>query len=178
MVGPSANLLAYLRPEAVEVFFHGRSWALTPRTASEWIGAIAFDMNRLGGVFPGQVHQEDLEEMYHISLEQDWGQTWFTCAQQALGAAGGRDWWWTLNLCRKALGGWIYLNGALVLEGVRAHDIALPDWLDAAYVLLSRHREESDRIKLDLELGMRPQGVKVQQSSAQKRAMLQAFAAD
>jgi hypothetical protein len=179
VVAPSVNLLALLRPEAVSVHFHGRIWALTPRTAAEWIGAVALDLKNLTGVFPGQIQDEDIQEMFDIGLrEPDVEQAWFTCAQEVLGAAGGRDWWWTWNLTRLALGSWIYVNGGLMLAGVQAHNTLLPDWLDAAYVLISRGRDEPGQTKLDLELNMRPRGVKVKQNPAQTRAMMEAFAAD
>lgn len=178
MVVPSVNLLAYLRPESITVNFHDRHWPLQGRTASDWLGAIAQDFTTLAGVFPGLIAEADLDDMYELALGADVADRWFECAQQALGWAGGRDWWWTVNLAKMCLGGWIFINGKLIRQGVRADEIRLPDWLDAAYSLLYEGRDETERSKLDIELSMRPVGIKVKQSGQAKRKMLEAFAAD
>lgn len=178
MAAPSVNLLAYLRPEAITVNFHERLWPLQATTAFDWLGALAHDFSTLAGVFPGLIADDQLDDMFHMSLREDLGQPWFECAQQVLGWAGGRDWWWTLNLAKMCLGGWIFINGKLLREGVNASTCTLPDWLDAAYTLLYEGRDENERMKLDLELSMRPVGVKMKQSGEAKRKMLEAFAAD
>lgn len=178
MAAPSVNLLAYLRPETITVSFHDHLWPLQATSASDWLGAIAFDVTTLAGVFPGLIADEQLEDMFRMSLEADLSGKWFECAQQVLGWAGGRDWWWTLNLAKVCLGGWIFINGKLLRQGVSASTSTFPDWLDAAYTLLYESRDETDRMKLDLELSMRPAGVRVKQSAQAKRKMLEAFAAD
>lgn len=103
---------------------------------------------------------------------------WLNAARVAVGRGGGRDWWWTVNLVRKSLGGWPYINGKLLLAGVSAHHTPFPDWLDACYMLLWGNGDEGGRTKLDLELSLPPAGVGIRQSRAAKEKMLADFAAD
>lgn len=103
---------------------------------------------------------------------------WLNAARVAVGRGGGRDWWWSVNLARKALGGWQYINGKLLLAGVSARDMPLPDWLDACYMLLWGNCDEKGQIKLDLELTLPPAGVAIRQSKAAKEKMLADFAAE
>lgn len=117
--------------------------------------------------------------MYQLSLSrEDVARRWLNAGRVAVGRAGGRDWWWTVNLIRKALGGWSYINGKLLLSGVDSRRLPLPDWLDACYMMLWQSADEKERIRLDTELSMPPRGVAVRQSKAAKQRMLQDFAAD
>lgn len=103
---------------------------------------------------------------------------WLNAARVAVGRGGGRDWWWSLNLIRKALSGWPYINGKLLLSGLSARQLPLSDWLDACYMLLWSGCDEQGRIKLDLELSMPPAGIAIRQTRAAKEKMLADFAAD
>lgn len=117
--------------------------------------------------------------MHHLALsDPDIERRWLNAARVAVGRASGRDWWWTVNLCRKAIGGWAYINGSLLLAGVSARTMPFGDWLDACYMLLWRGGDENARVKLDIELSVPPAGVVVRQSKQQKEQMLAAFAAD
>lgn len=117
--------------------------------------------------------------MYHLAMsDPDIDRRWRNAARVAVGRGGGRDWWWCVNLIRKSLGGWAYVNGRLLLSGVNAHHLPFPDWLDACYMLLWSGCDEKERIALDLELSLPPAGEAVRQSAAAKRKMLADFAAD
>jgi len=117
--------------------------------------------------------------MYHLAVsDPDIERRWLNAARVAVGRGGGRDWWWTVNLIKKALGGWAYVNGRLLLSGVRSWDVPLPDWLDACYMLLWSNLDEKERLKLDLELSLPPAGVALRQSKTAKLKMLADFAAD
>ena len=117
--------------------------------------------------------------MYQLSLSgEDFERRWLNAARVAVGRAGGRDWWWTVNLIRKSLEGWPYLNGRLLLQGVDSRRLPLPDWLDACYMTLWSNADEKERIRLDTQLSMPPAGIAVRQSKAAKRKMLADFAAD
>lgn len=122
---------------------------------------------------------DDAEAMHELSLlHNDADSRWQHAARAAIGRAGGRDWWWTVNLCRKALSGWPYINGRLLLDGVNAHLSRFPDWLDATYMLLWGNADETGRMKLDLELSLPPKGVPIAQTAQQKRKMMEDFASD
>jgi hypothetical protein len=157
----------------------GNSFTLTATTAAQWLGALAMDLDGMQGIVPGLIDDEDLDLMWTLAQQNpDIQERWTNAARTALGRAGGRDWWWTHNLCRKALGTWIYTNGLLLRQNVDYHRMRFPDWLDACYTLYWQGADEETRIKLDLELSMRPRGVAVRQSPAQARQMAMDFAAD
>ncbi len=140
---------------------------------------MGFDLDRLAGVFPGSIGDDDVDAMYHLALsDPDIERRWLNAARVGVGRGSGRDWWWSVNLVRRALSGWPYINGKLLLSGVDAHRLPFPDWLDACYMLLWSGCDENGRIKLDLELSMPPAGVALRQSKAQKERMLADFAAD
>lgn len=173
------DLFAQVRPARVSVTCHERSWALDLDTADHWLGAVGFDMDSLAGVFPGSIGDDDVDAMYHLALsDPDIDRRWRNAARVAVGRGSGRDWWWSVNLIRRALSGWPYINGKLLLSGVSARHMSLPDWLDACYMLLWGNCDEKERIKLDLELSMPPAGVALRQSKEAKVRMAESFAAD
>jgi hypothetical protein len=177
--GPSVDLLAQLRPSEVKVNVAGHPFVLQATSASQWLGALAVDLDDLCGVMPGLICDDDLELMYEImQTHADHGERWRNAARTALGRAAGRDWWWALNLSRKALQSWMYVNGILLRQNVSASQIGFPDWLDACYTMLWQNATEEDRLKLDLSLSVRPAGIGVRQSSAAIRKMSLDFAAD
>ncbi len=175
----SADVFDHVRPARVTVTCHGRGWTLPLDCAYRWLGAVGFDLENLSGVFPGSIGDDDVDAMYHLALsDPDIKRRWVNAARVAVGRASGRDWWWTVNLCRKVISGWAYINGCLLLSGVSARNMTFGDWLDACYMLLWRPGDENARIKLDIELSVPPSGVVVRQTKQQKQQMLAAFAAD
>lgn len=172
------DILATLRPETVTVTCFGKPWTLKHGNAASWIGACGWDLESLAGVFPGGISDDAIEQMWPHFADVDASRRWTNTARVALGRACGRDWWWGLNLIRKTLDAWSYINGALLLRGVDATTMSLPSWLDATYMLLWQGCDEEGRMKLDLDLSLPPAGVAVKQTSTAKRRMLEAFAAD
>lgn len=179
MVAPSADILALLRPPEVVVAVGGRPFTLTATTASQWLGAIALDMDGLAGIMPGLIEDQDLPAMLALmDAHENIEDRWLYAARTALGRAGGRDWWWTLNLCRRSLNSWMYINGILLRQNVDAKKLGLPDWLDACYSMLWQASDEEQQTKLDLELSLPPRGVAIGRSRDRVKADLAAFAAD
>lgn len=176
MRGQSVNLLAWLRPEQVHVSYAGRSWELEATCAADWIGAIIFDTDSLAGVFPGLIRDDDVEAMSTLLQDPENLPGLQETARSVVQAAGGRDWWWTVNLIKRVIGQWIYVNGILVRQGVRADGIGLPDWLDACYTWLWERSDENERVALDAELSWAPKGVR--HSKRQIEQMVADFAAD
>jgi len=177
--GHGVDVFQQIRPDRVYVGCFGFQWELYPDTAYQWLGVVAADMEQLSGVLPGAIVDDQCEAMLEASLRfDDCEDRWVNAARVALGRAGGRDWWWVLNLSRRCLQGWPYVNGRLLRESVNARTLPYPDWLDAAYMLLWDGQDEKGRVLLDLELNRMPAGVAVKRSPEQVRAMAAAFAAD
>ena len=174
-----ADVFSQVRPARVAVSALGRHWELHLDSAYQWVGAMGWDLDTLAGVFPGSIDDDDVDSMHYLAVsDPDVERRWLNAARVAVGRGGGRDWWWSVNLVRKVLGGWAYVNGKLLLSGVSARDMPLPDWLDACYMLLWGNSDEKGQMKLDLELSLPPAGVGIRQSKADKQKMLAAFAAD
>ena len=174
-----ADVFDLVRPASVTVTCCGDLWPIELVGAYAWIGAVGFDVEGLSGIIPGAVSKDHVEFMYHLSLSsEDFERRWLNAARVAVGRAGGRDWWWCVNLIRRALQGWSFVNGRLLLSGVDSRRLSLPDWLDACYMLLWTNSDEKERIKLDTMLNMPPRGVAVRQSAASRKKMLEDFASD
>lgn len=176
---PHADVFAHVRPSRVSVTCLQREWTLHLDSAYQWLGAMGWDLDTLAGVFPGAIGDDDVDAMRDLALPcPDADRRWLNAARVAVGRGGGRDWWWSVNLARKALGAWPYINGKLLLSGVDSHHLPFPDWLDACYMLLWGNSDETGQIKLDLELTLPPAGTAIRQSKAAKEKMLADFAAD
>jgi hypothetical protein len=177
--GRSVDVLSRLRPERVRVTCFDIEWDLYPDCAYDWLGLVGADMETLAGVFPGGVCDDQCEAMLAVSHSfDDRDDRWANAARVALGRAGGRDWWWVLNLSRRCLQGWQYVNGRLLREGINARTVLFPDWLDAAYMMLWDGQDDKGRTLFDIELNRIPAGVAVRRDFTQIQAMAQAFAAD
>lgn len=173
----SADIFHYARPVTVSVTVAGRVWQLREASARDWIGAVSWDLKLLSGVVPGMLRDDDLEDMADVMLQHpDVGQRWMYAARVALGRGSGRDWWWSLNLIERSVKAWPYINGMLMLRGVRADTMPLPEWLDAAYMLLRENADEAGRKALDMELQLPPMGVAAPKAAVDK--MLADFASD
>lgn len=152
-----------------------RAWTLRLSTAEQWFGAAGYDIEDLAGIFPGGLLDRDLDAMWEFALAnpRDAQRRWRNTARVALGRAAGRDWWWALNLIKRCLGSWMYINGHMLLRGVDAAALPLATYLDAVYMAMWEPSKEEDRAKLDIELSMPPPDVPYRVS----RQALEDFAA-
>lgn len=175
-----ADVLAATRPSQVVVTCFAQTWHITLDRAAEWVGAIGYDLEGLSGVFPGGISEDELDRMWDAGREDpdDAQRRWRNAARVSVQRGSGRDWWWTVNLIRKVLGIWPYINGQLLLAGVDAEKLNFASWCDATFMLLWTNQDEEGRTRLDLELSMRPQGVGLRMSGTAKKKMLEGFAAD
>lgn len=176
--GQGLNAFEHHRPGTVSVTAFGARWDLCGRSAFDWLGAAAMDLDGLYGIFPGLVADDHLDDLFELSFQGGFDKRCTLTARAAYGRAAGKDWWWALNLTRKILAAWPHVNGTMVRQGVKVKETEFADYCDAVYSLLWFNGKEEDRLKLDLELSTPPAGVRVRQSSAAKKAMLAAFAAD
>lgn len=176
---PAVDVLAALRPDEVAVTCFGRSWRLDLGSAGQWLGAIGCDVETLTGVLPGSVGDSDIEQMWMLTkTDPNPDRRCLNAARAAVGRGAGRDWWWAVNLSKRIVQGWPYINGQMLLSGIHAYTTSFPDYLDAVYMLLWRNGDDEARRKFDLELQLPPMGVAVRQTRRQKIDMAEAFAAD
>jgi hypothetical protein len=163
---------------AVEVSAFGRVWKLPHAPALVWINSVRGEDNTFPYVFPGMVKRGDAWDMFDNWMTvEDADRRCANAARKALQYASGREWWWTHNLINEAVSSWNGVNGKLVRQGVRASDESLPDWLDAAFTLMSEVMSEDDRATFHGRLILPPKNIKIAQSNASTRAALMAFAA-
>lgn len=140
----------------------GRAWTIEEMPAFVWIGAFRDDPDHLAGIFPGLVDDEGVDHMLSLWLEfGDASQRCELAARRLLGRAAGMDWVWAWNLMRLCLRGWLFVNGMLLRQSVRATELPLNDWLMAAYTLIYESKDEAGRVALEAELSTPPRGVRL-----------------
>lgn len=156
-----------------------RFWRIPAAPASTWLRAYDEDPDTLLGLFPGLIALDDAEDMLarlqRIPGSEDRCQR---AARALLQRGAGMDWVIAWNLMRIVRGTWLWINGALVRQGVRAGTDTLADWLDAAYTLIYESRDQQGRLALETELTMPPRGEHLAVSAAAQRRAAMAFAAD
>jgi len=81
-------------------------------------------------------------------------------SRAALGRASGREWHRAANLIHECAGGWPFINGQLVREGVRADEERLDDWLDAAYTMIRDGMDTKARDAFEARLDMVPKNAR------------------
>lgn len=157
----------------------GRDWEIPGVSASEWIKALRVDDEHLAGVFPGLVEDSGVDQMLGLWLEFDDAD--LRCelaARRLLGRAAGIDWIWAWNLMQLCLRGWLFINGMLLRQSVRASEMSLSDWLAAAYTLIYESKDEAGRVALETELMTPPRGVRLVIPAAVQHRAAMAFALD
>lgn len=147
--------------------------------ASVWIHALRDDPDHLSGIFPGLVSDESVDHL--LSLWPNFDDADIRCelaARRLLARAAGMDWVWAWNLMRLCLRGWVYINGMLLRQSVRASELTLSDWLMAAYTLIYESKDEAGRVSLETELMVPPRGVRLIIPAAVQHQGAMAFALD
>lgn len=155
----------------------GKSWNLPGRSALVWINMCHGEDNTFPDVFPGMISHKDAWEMWEAwKTFDDMERRSVNAARVALGKASGREWWWTHNLINEVVDSWTSINGILVREGVRAEKERLPNWLDAAYILVCERSSEEERIAFRARLNLPPKNVGMLLSNTATRKALLDFA--
>lgn len=165
--------------DRIHVTAFGRGWFLRRAVASEWVAACSGP--ELAGVFPGLVRDGDIPAIWESMLGvPDFDRRCANVARVALAQGSGREWWWAYNMITEAKAAWVHLNGELILHGVNADTTNLPDWLDAAYVQMSKllAGDKEAQTRFNNRLGRVPTGVKGVRPKMSSRSDLQAFARD
>lgn len=157
----------------------GTHWLIQAVPASAWLQGLHGDPDGLAGIFPGLCVDDGVDLMLGVWLEfGDADQRCVIAARRLLGRAAGMDWVWAWNLMRLCLRGWVYVNGVLLRQGVRASEMSLSDWLMAAYTLIYEGRDEAGRVALESELSTPPRGVRLVIPAAVQHQGALAFALD
>ncbi len=156
-----------------------RSWLIPAVPASVWLAAFDEAPETLTGLFPGLLDPDDLDDMLYRLIEiPDSQQRCQRAARKLLQYETRMEWVIAWNLMRICRGVWLWINGALLRQGVNSDELTLPDWLHAAYTLIYEGKDEKGRIAFESELMMAPRGEHVQVSVRAQRRAAMAFAAD
>jgi len=145
------DVVAALRPAAVEVELDGYSYEIPPLAADVWIEAVV--SNDAFAILPGLLCPEDeddiLGRLADDGLELDEIRT---VARHALGAASGRDWWEAQHLILGAANAWDSFGGALLLRGVDLTSLSIAAFCSMVYSLATRDMDKGDRLKFDMDI--------------------------
>lgn len=133
----------------------------------------------MASIFPGMIRNSDAEQMFRLWLDNpdDAKRRCILTARKALERAGRREWHWALNLIKEIEGSWTHLNGALILQGVYADRLSLPDYLDAAYIQFLKLLGENETKAFETRLRKIPGGMMVRPKFSTRDDLL-AFAKD
>lgn len=156
-----------------------RHWRIPAAPASTWIDAFRAGQETLAGLFPGMIADTDLDAMLERLVDIPGSE--LRCkraARMMLQRETRMEWVVAWNLLKICAGMWLWVNGALLKQGVNSHNVTLGDWLHAAYVLLYESKDEKGRVAFESELMQAPRGEHVAVSAAQQRRSALAFAAD
>lgn len=124
----ASDLLAHLRPCAIDIPFDGAIHTINAMDAVEWIALIDADRVDLYDIFPTLAGQQAIEHVEDALWEGRADQEAVKRAGlMAIGAAGDRDWWVVLNLIHAAKGAWefVHVNNAA--------GMSLAGWLDEVW---------------------------------------------
>lgn len=144
---------ASLGPLAVTISIGGHRFEVQPQPAAVWLDVLldpeltGSDGGRAGvpvtaisdailasaigpsamsdlmmGVVLGQLEYADID----------------SAAQDLLTELAGRPWYQAINLCLMASASWAVVGASMILAGIRATEVSLSAWLDAAYLTAIR----------------------------------------
>lgn len=156
-----------------------RHWRIPVVPAVAWLNAFSVDQDGLTGLFPGLISETDLDDMLDRLIAIPGSEV--RCkraARMMLQRETRLEWviaWNLLKICQNMR---LWINGALLKQGVNSHNVTIGDWLNAAYVLMYESKDEKARVAFESELTQAPRGEHVAVSAAQQRRSALAFAAD
>jgi hypothetical protein len=142
---------AVLRPEPFGVRVDGAVYRYDAMAAQPWLLALSSDL-WITGVFPrlladDQQYEHAMDAIQDGDIDTD---DINRAAFDAIGQAGGRQWWHTYNLVRAANGDVSgALLGRLVMAGVDAERVSLAGWCSALYAILAKGQDVKGMAKLD-----------------------------
>lgn len=155
-----SDALSYLGPPIIEVEFLGRTWAVPPATARDWLEilwAARFDPDE---IFPGLLSSPDLEDQITDALldgTQD-GDELFEIAMEILEHHAGYKWWFAIKLATLIKVSWHRIGGRLVLAGVDPATLSLGSWLTACLALIADYTQPKAFANLLHEFNTPPSG--------------------
>lgn len=124
----ASDLLAHLRPVALDVDFEDRTYTIPAMDALEWLTLIEADQVDLYDIFPTLAGPQAIEHvedaMWEGRVDRDQvGRV----ALMAVGAAADRPWWVATNIIGAAKGAWdiVHVNAAA--------GMSLAGWLDEVW---------------------------------------------
>ena len=147
----------YLRPRPAIVLVGAVEVEIPPATADVWLDAMTAP-NPVSAVIPGMLTAAGQETivlglLYRKVTAGDIERA----VQEAFSMAGGRPWWEVARLSAHSVGPVLF--PALLLEGLRPERVTLAAWIEAAYMVLTRYRDDQERAKIDFDLKIPPGGL-------------------
>lgn len=153
--------VASLRITTVDVHLGGRTFEIGKHSAADWLEVIID--GRLHRVLPGWLDDGEAAIFTEMFLDGYFGEEDISTATlDAITVVGGRKHWWIFNILGQAVGAWSIINGALVRAGVKADEISLSAWTDAAYsYCVEQMQDQKQRIQFDAYLEAPPAGTAI-----------------
>lgn len=154
--------LASLRITTTFVTLAGHLFEVEKHGADDWLEVII--SGRLYQVLPGWI-EDDAEAvllgemlMDGTILDEDLDKA----TKDVISVVGGRPSWWIFNMVGYAASNWGVMNGHLIKSGIRAEEISLAAWIDAAYALARELQPSQDEwMKVETHLEAAPAGTEL-----------------
>lgn len=150
----ASDLLAHLRPCAIEVVFDGKTYTIEAMDAVEWIVLIDAPNPDLYEVFPRLAGPQAVEHVEDALWEgRVTSDNVGNVALAAMGAAADRPWWQALRIIHAAKGSWgtVHVN--------RAQGMSLAGWLDEVWSQIMKHIDPKKRAAWVHEIETPPKGL-------------------
>lgn len=130
--------------------------------AASWLSVLMSDGIDLWDIVPGLCPELN-DPMTKMLLNEDIdGEEVRKAALDILETASGRKWWITMRLISAVRNSWEVVGGELALQGVRANEVPLGAWLDAAFLVCIRGLEPDKVTMFTSQLEVPPIDISVE----------------
>jgi hypothetical protein len=170
------DVVASLRPCAIDVQLGPWVYTIPARPAADWIEAIVDPEG--GAIVPGLFDEATERDAWLCFLRGEIGKDELAEAwQDALGAATGQKWWSAARLFLSATdpATWPVIHGDLLVRGVDLNVVSVGAAYNAIYRIgLEGCKDQAERAKFEFDLMTPPPSVPVAEAY-DKRAAAQDF---
>lgn len=145
------NPIWSLKPWPVVVEILNQEYVIPAMTAADWLPLIMTTPPRPDLIIP--LLLPDVEDLFVTRADVLEADDLYWLAFDILECVAARPWWKALRLLTVLQGGWDVIHGKMVLAGVRADQLSLGAWLDAALVVTMENidPEKAEMFSMQLE---------------------------